>query len=89
MTSDGCSENLYLSSMRRAAGGDLPSWGRRDRAVLRRAAGYAEDIALLYRQVGYHTLEEGLALVERSYPERPIAPREQFLLEEIVQSLDA
>jgi hypothetical protein len=28
----------------------------------------AEDIALLYREVGYHTVEEGLALVERSYP---------------------
>lgn len=48
----------------------------------------AEDIALLYRAVGYHTVEEGLALVERSYPERPIAARVQFLLEEIVQSLD-
>jgi hypothetical protein len=49
----------------------------------------AEDIALLYREVGYHTVEEGLALVERSYPGRPIAARMQFLLEEIVQSLDS
>ena len=28
----------------------------------------ADDIALLYREVGYHTVEEGIALVERSYP---------------------
>ena len=48
----------------------------------------AEDIALLYREVGYHTVEEGVALVERSYPGRPIA-KVQFLLEEILQSLDA
>jgi hypothetical protein len=47
----------------------------------------AEDIALLYREVGYHTVEEGLTLVERSYPGRPIAAKVQFLLEEIVQSL--
>jgi hypothetical protein len=49
----------------------------------------AEDIALLYREVGYHTVDEGLNLVERSYPGRPIAAKVQFLLEEIVQSLDA
>jgi hypothetical protein len=48
----------------------------------------AEDIALLYREVGYHTVEEGLALVERSYPGRPVAAKVQFLLEEIVSSLD-
>jgi hypothetical protein len=40
----------------------------------------AEDIALLYREVGYHTVEEGLALVERSYPGRPIAAKVQFCL---------
>ena len=28
----------------------------------------AEDIALLYREVGYHTVDEGLTLVERKYP---------------------
>jgi uncharacterized nucleotidyltransferase DUF6036 len=49
----------------------------------------ADDIALLYREVGYHTVEEGIALVERSYPGRPIAAKVQLLLEEIVQSLDA
>jgi hypothetical protein len=49
----------------------------------------ADDIALLYRELGYHTVEEGLALVERSYPGRPIAAKVQFLLEEIVHSLQA
>jgi hypothetical protein len=49
----------------------------------------AEDIALLYREVGYRTVEEGLALVERSYPGRPIAARVQFLLAEIVEALNA
>jgi hypothetical protein len=53
-----------------------------------RAETDAEDIALLYREVGYRTVEEGLALVERSYPGRPIAAKAQFLLAEIVQSLD-
>jgi hypothetical protein len=48
----------------------------------------ADDIALLYKQVGFHTVEEGLALVERSYPGRPIAPKVQFLLAEIVASLE-
>jgi hypothetical protein len=48
----------------------------------------ADDIALLYRAVGFHTVGEGLALVERSYPGRPIAPKVQFLLEEIVASLN-
>ena len=55
----------------------------------RRSETDADDIALLYRAVGYHTVEEGIALVERSYPGRPIAAKVQFLLEEIVQSLDA
>ena len=40
----------------------------------------AEDIALLYRELGYHTVEEGLTLVEQSYPGRPIAAKVQFLL---------
>jgi hypothetical protein len=54
-----------------------------------RAETDADDIALLYREVGYHTVEEGVALVERSYPGRPIAAKVQFLLEEILQSLNA
>jgi hypothetical protein len=48
----------------------------------------ARDIALLYREVGYHTVEEGLALVERSYAGRPIPAKVQFLLEEVVASLE-
>ena len=46
----------------------------------------ADDIALLYREVGFTTVEEGLDLVERAYPGRPIEPKVQFLLEEIVES---
>ena len=49
----------------------------------------AEDIALLYSEVGYRTVDEGLALVERSYPGRPIAAKVQFLLAEIVEALNA
>lgn len=49
----------------------------------------ADDIALLYREVGYRSVEEGIALVERSYPGRPVAARVQFLLEEIVEALSA
>jgi hypothetical protein len=48
----------------------------------------AQDVAPLYRALGFRTVEEGLDLVERSYPGRPIAPRVQFLLEEIVASLE-
>lgn len=47
----------------------------------------ADDIALLYRTVGYTTVDEGLDLVERAYPGRPVEPKVQFLLEEIVSSL--
>lgn len=53
-----------------------------------RAEADAEDIALLYREVGYTTVDEGLDLVERAYPGRPVEPKVQFLLEEIVGSLD-
>jgi len=44
---------------------------------------------MLYREVGYHTVEEGLSLVERVIRDDRIAAKVQFLLEEIVQSLDA
>jgi hypothetical protein len=44
---------------------------------------------LHYREVGYRTVEEGLALVERSYPGRPVAAKVQFLLAEIVEALNA
>ena len=48
----------------------------------------ADDIALLYRELGFRSVEEGLQLVEQSYPGRPIAPRVRFLLQEIVASLE-
>lgn len=48
----------------------------------------ADDIALLYRHLGYRTVEQGLDLVEQAYPARPIPARVRFLLEEIVASLD-
>lgn len=47
----------------------------------------ADDIALLYRQLGFSTVEQGLDVVAAAYPSRPIAPKVQHLLEEIVQSL--
>src|SRR4051794_20240870 len=47
----------------------------------------ADDIALLYRHLGYTTVEQGLELLEQAYPLRSIPPKVQFLLEEIVASL--
>lgn len=47
----------------------------------------AQDIALLYRELGYTTVEQGLDLVEAAYPGRPTPAKVQFLLEEIVASL--
>ncbi|WP_045878579.1 DUF6036 family nucleotidyltransferase [Pseudofrankia sp. DC12] len=47
----------------------------------------AEDIAFLYRQLGYTTVDEGLDLVQAMYSGRPIDAKVQFLLEEIVASL--
>lgn len=47
----------------------------------------ADDIAFLYRQVGFTTVEEGLDLVASTYRGRPIAARTQFLLEEIVAAM--
>jgi hypothetical protein len=47
----------------------------------------ADDIAFLYRQVGFTTVEEGLSLVESVYQGRPILPKVQFLLEEIVDAI--
>lgn len=47
----------------------------------------ADDIAFLYRQVGFTTVEEGLDLVASAYPGRPVPARVQFLLEEIVAAL--
>lgn len=47
----------------------------------------ADDIAFLYGQVGFTTVEEELDLVASTYRGRPIAARTQFLLEEIVSTL--
>ena len=47
----------------------------------------ADDIALLYRQLGFTTVDEGLDLVEQAYPGRPIPPKVAFLLAEIVDSM--
>ena len=47
----------------------------------------ADDIAFLYGQVGFTTVEEGLDLLASTYRGRPVAARMQFLLEEIVARL--
>ena len=47
----------------------------------------ADDIALLYRQLGFTTVAQGLDLVSAAYEGRPIAPKVAYLLEEIVRSL--
>jgi len=47
----------------------------------------AEDIMFLYRQLGFTTVEEGLDLVESVYQGRPIEPKAQFLLGEIVEAM--
>ena len=47
----------------------------------------ADDIILLYRQLGFTTVEEGLDLVEQAYPGRPIPPKVRFLLTEILESM--
>lgn len=47
----------------------------------------AADIAFLYREVGFTTVEEGLDLVTSTYRGRPVAPKVQYLLEEVVATL--
>ncbi len=47
----------------------------------------ADDIMFLYRQLGFTTVEEGLALLESAYRGRPIAVKVKFLLGEIVEAL--
>lgn len=46
----------------------------------------AQDIRLLYAECGFTTVQEGLDLVQQAYPHRPIPPRTQDLLAEIVES---
>ena len=47
----------------------------------------ADDIILLYRQLGFTTVDEGLDLVEQACPGRPIPAKVRFLLTEIVDSM--
>ncbi|MGD0557975.1 MAG: DUF6036 family nucleotidyltransferase [Streptosporangiaceae bacterium] len=47
----------------------------------------ADDIILLYRQLGFTTVDEGLNLVEQAYPGRAIPAKVRFLLTEIVDSM--
>jgi hypothetical protein len=42
-----------------------------------------DDIKVLYAALGFTTAGQGLELVSRYYPSRPLAPRTQFLLEEL------
>jgi hypothetical protein len=42
-----------------------------------------DDIRTLYGLCGFTTAEEGLRLLERTYPSHLIAPRAQFLLQEM------
>ena len=47
----------------------------------------AEDIILLYRKLGFTTVDEALDLVEQAYPGRPIPAKVKSLLTEIVDSM--
>jgi hypothetical protein len=47
-----------------------------------------DDIRLLYRQCDLSTVDEGLDLVERYYPGRPIEAKVRFYLEELLASED-
>lgn len=51
-----------------------------------RASRDEEDIVLLYRLCGLTTVDEGLDLLERYYPGRPIEATVRFLLEELLAS---
>jgi hypothetical protein len=42
-----------------------------------------DDIRALYELCGFSTAEEGLRLLEMTYPSHVIAPRAQFLLQEM------
>lgn len=42
------------------------------------------DILALYGLCGFTTVDEGLELVERYYPGRPVEPKVRYLLEELL-----
>jgi hypothetical protein len=46
----------------------------------------ADDVTLLYRQLGFTTVNEGLDLVGHAHTGRPIPAKVRFLLTEIVDS---
>lgn len=46
-----------------------------------------DDIRLLLRLCGFTTVEEGLDLLERSYPSMVIEPKVQYVLAEIIESM--
>lgn len=45
-----------------------------------------DDILLLYGLLGFTTADEGLGLLERYYPGRPIEAKVRFYLEELLES---
>jgi len=47
-----------------------------------------DDIRLLYHQCNLSTVDEGIDLVERYYPGRPIEAKVRFYLEELLSSED-
>jgi hypothetical protein len=51
-----------------------------------RAGRDEDDIRLLYQIVGFTTVDEGLAVLARYYPGRPIEAKVQFFLEELLES---
>ena len=48
-----------------------------------RVSNDADDIKVLYKELGFTKAEEGLDLVEEMYPTATISPKAQFLLEEM------
>lgn len=48
-----------------------------------------DDIRFLMHLCGFTTVKEGLDLLERSYPSTVIEPKTQYLLAEIIESMDA
>jgi len=48
-----------------------------------------DDVMFLYRLLGFTTVDEGLNLVSNAYADRPIHPKVQYLVAEVVQALAA
>ncbi|MDR0593608.1 MAG: hypothetical protein LBG60_10225 [Bifidobacteriaceae bacterium] len=43
------------------------------------------DAAVLFAQAGYTTIQDGIDLLVRSYPERLLLPRHRFILQDVIQ----